>query len=80
MKYIGWASSTLLLICGLPELYYGIKTGHVGMSTAFLVMWFLGEILGLTYVLLMRNKPLIFNYLGNTIIVGLILAIKKGLI
>lgn len=80
MKKLGWLSSTFLLLCGIPELYLGIKTDEVGASWGLLAMWFLGEVFGLIYVFPTRKGPLILNYLGNTLIVGAIIAIKGQLI
>lgn len=76
MKYIGYTSAILLLLCGLPELYYGFTENKVNVSYAFLTLWFLGEVLGLIYVIPKKHAPLILNYLGCSLIVGALIAIK----
>ena len=78
MNNIGWISSLLLVLCGVPELYRGISTGHIGASWGLVTLWLLGEILGVIYTFNKRDLPLFFNYSLNTIIVGAIFIIKFG--
>ena len=78
IQIIGYLSALLLVACGLPELYLGIKEGSVGASHGLLYMWFAGEVLGLFYVISVRKLPLIFNYGFNTLIVGALIALKLG--
>lgn len=80
MKLVGWLSATFLILCGVPELYLGIKTGNVGASWGLLTLWFAGEVFGLVYTVYRKDYPLIANYLLNTCIVGCILGVKLGLL
>lgn len=80
LKTIGFLSAFCLIACGLPELYYGIKTGNVGAGWGLLILWFAGEVFGLIYVIPLKKYPLIFNYAFNTAIVGAILCVKYGFI
>lgn len=76
MRNIGYLSSVFLILCGLPELYLGLTTGNVGASYGLLILWFIGEVLGLIYTINRKDLPLILNYSFNTLIVGAILCLK----
>ena len=65
---IGWTGSILFAICGIPQAYQCWKQKHAnGLSWAFLLTWFSGEILTLLYICLKPTLdiPLIFNYTFN---------------
>lgn len=79
-KTIGYISTICLVLCGLPELYDGIKTGQVGASWGLLGLWFAGEVFGLLYTIPLKKIPLILNYALNTFIVGAVLCVKYGLL
>jgi hypothetical protein len=80
MKFFGWMSTVALVLCGLPEIYSGLKTGTVGSTQGFLYLWLVGEIAGFIYSISLKKLPLILNYGINTIIVMTIIAIKEGII
>ena len=80
MRYIGYLSGVMLILCAIPEIYVGLKTGVVGASRGLLYLWMAGEILGLIYTISLKNKPLVMNYGMNTLLVGIVIAIKEGLI
>jgi len=70
IELIGWIGSFLLAFCGVPQAYKSYKDGHSeGISWGFILMWFTGEILVLTYVMLTTmDIILMFNYFINLII------------
>ena len=76
MNIVGILSSICLVLCGLPELYRGVKEGNIGASLGLLILWFLGEILGLIYTTYIGDMALIINYGFNTFIVGILLWMK----
>ena len=77
MVEIGWISSILLALCGLPQAYLSFKQGHSdGVSNMFLAMWGIGEILGLFYVTSLLSYPLIFNYILNIMLISVIVKFK----
>jgi len=78
MKTIGYISTLLLVACGLPELYVGVKTGIIGSSFGLLYMWGGGCFLGIIYSASLKSVPYVLNNLINTIIVGLLIAMKMG--
>lgn len=75
IEFFGWLGSSFLVICSLPQLFKTFRTKNVqGLSFLFLLFWFLGEIFSLMYILFdVSKRPLIFNYLTNTLICFLIL-------
>lgn len=77
LEILGWLGSTALAICGLPQAYQSWKEKKtVGISSSFLYLWLLGEILTLIYVIPKWHWPLLFNYVGNLIFISIILYYK----
>lgn len=77
MEIIGWLSAILLALCGVPLAYRTVRDRHAdGVDLWFLILWTLGEVLGLGYVLALGSWPLVFNYLVNTIACLIILRYK----
>ncbi len=74
INFIGIIGSTLLALCGLPQAIQSIRTkSSAGISTLFLLMWGLGEIFVLWYILETSvDWILITNYVFNIILVGII--------
>lgn len=73
LDFIGWFGSILLAICGVPLALQSIKDGHShGINWYFLLIWLLGEILVLIYVLPKFDWPLIFNYAGNIVLISIV--------
>lgn len=63
---LGWVGSVLLAFCGLPQAVHSWRTGRSdGVTWGLLVMWGLGEVLTLAYVLPKMEMPLVFNYTAN---------------
>ena len=75
IEIIGWSASLLFAFCGLPAVRQCYKDGHTNMSKAFIIMWFLGEILSQIYVLMKHgwDMPLLWNYWINTFFILIIL-------
>jgi len=77
MELLGWIGSLAFAICGLPQAILSYKQGHsAGISWGFISLWAIGEVLTLIYVFDKGHPPLIFNYVGNLIFVGIILRYK----
>lgn len=78
METIGWIGSWSLAVCGLPQAIKCIKDGNAsGMSWEFILLWFIGEIFTLVYILQQNGlKPLIANYSLNVVFTLIILYIK----
>lgn len=61
MDIIGWLSAACLILCGVPLATRAWKDKHVrGISTLFIFLWTVGELLGIIYV--WGNLPLMANY------------------
>lgn len=80
MKFFGWTSTIFLILCSLPEIYSGLKSGHVGATYGLLYLWLAGEVTGLIYTTSQKDIPLIVNYSINSILVTAIILIKEGII
>lgn len=77
MEIIGWIGSVLFAACGLPQAVACWQAGHArGLAWGFLLMWFVGEILTLVYVLPKLDWPLIFNYVVNLVFLVIMLRYK----
>lgn len=76
---IGWIGALLFCICGLPQAFQSYQEGHSrGLSSAFLLMWFFGELFSLVYVWVQPTTlwPVILNYLFNLLILAVIIKYK----
>jgi uncharacterized protein with PQ loop repeat len=63
---LGWVGSICFSICAVPQAYSSIKQGHSnGISWLFLILWFIGEVCTIIYVLPKLDYPLLLNYTGN---------------
>lgn len=77
METIGWIGSILLAFCGLPQAWESWKTkSSAGLTWGFLLMWGLGEIFTIIYIIPKWHWPLIFNYTANIIFISIILYYK----
>jgi uncharacterized protein with PQ loop repeat len=77
METIGWIGSILLAFCGLPQAIESFKTKNSdGLTWSFLIMWGVGEIFTVIYIIPKWHWPLIFNYTANIIFISIILYYK----
>ena len=77
METIGWIGSILLAFCGLPQAIESYKTKNSnGLTWSFLIMWGVGEIFTIIYIIPKWHWPLIFNYISNIIFISVIVYYK----
>lgn len=79
VDFIGWAASLLFSLCGLPQAIQSYKDGHAaGVSSLFLLMWGLGEILMIVYVFAKHglDLPLLVNYVLNLLFIAVVTKYK----
>jgi len=77
MESVGWLSSILLGLCGLPMAVEAIYEGTAStVNSLFLWMWFCGEIAGLAYTIYLLNPALILNYAFNSFLIILVIRYK----
>lgn len=77
METIGWIGSILLAFCGLPQAVESYKTKNSdGLTWGFLIMWGLGELFTIVYIIPKWHWPLIFNYTANIIFISIIVYYK----
>lgn len=77
LDVIGYIGSFAFAICGIPLALEVLKAKHArNINTWFLVLWVIGEIFTLTYVLLSSNWPLVPNYIFNLITLLIVLKYK----
>lgn len=77
IETMGWIGSVLFAVCGLPQAVECIKKGNAhGMTWSFLILWFLGEVFTLPYIINSGQLPLLFNYSLNFCFVVIILYYK----
>lgn len=77
METIGWIGSLLLAFCGLPQAWESYKTKNSdGLTWSFLLMWGVGEIFTIIYIIPKWHWPLIFNYTANIIFISIIVYYK----
>jgi uncharacterized protein with PQ loop repeat len=76
MEKIGFIGSILLGVCGIPEVVRTVKDNKCHLGWNFLLLWFGGELFMLMYVIPMKDLPLLFNYIFNFALVGIMLFYK----
>jgi len=78
VELLGWVGATLLAVCATPQACMSLRQRHSdGISMLSLILWGLGDILMLIYVILhSASAPLIFNYVANIFLMGIILFFK----
>lgn len=79
MLVIGWLSAFLFIVCGIPQALQSYKSGNAdGISSAFLLMWYAGEILGAIYATSLKPipVPILTNYIFNIVILTIIMKYK----
>lgn len=67
IQYIGWVASVCFAVSGLPAAVDAIINKECTMPLGTLMLWTVGEICALIYVIPKRDKPLIVNYLANLV-------------
>lgn len=70
LEVTGWIGSLAFSFCGVPQAYQSYKQkSSEGINKYFLLLWFIGEILTIAYVLgrygYEAPTPLMFNYVVN---------------
>jgi uncharacterized protein with PQ loop repeat len=77
MEIIGWIGATAFTFCAVPQAYKSFKDGHSdGLSLYYLLLWLIGEIFTIIYVVPQGKLPLTMNYIGNLIVLIVILKYK----
>lgn len=77
MELIGWIGAMAFTFCAVPQAYKSIKDGHSnGLSIYYLLLWLTGEIFTIIYVIPQGKLPLTVNYIGNLIVLLVILKYK----
>lgn len=75
---LGWLGSVCLALCAAPQAYkcYKEKSSD-GTSLGLLILWTIGEIATLIYILPKADIPLIMNYTANLFFLAVIWRYKK---
>lgn len=78
IELIGWVGGVLFAFCGMPQAIHSWKMKNSdGMTYTFILMWGLGEVLTLIYVMQKSDvEPLLFNYIANLCFLAVILWFK----
>lgn len=76
MKMISVIGSLLLAFCSVPELIRTLKNKKCGIGWGMIIMWYLGELCVLSYVLYRQEYILSFNYALNIAIVSIMVYFK----
>jgi uncharacterized protein with PQ loop repeat len=77
IEVFGWAGGWLLALCGLPLALESYKNKHSeGISLVFLLVWLLGEIFMIIYVLPQGDGPILLNLFFNVLFISIVLYYK----
>lgn len=75
---IGWIGAACFAMCAVPQAITTLRLGHAaGISGMFLVLWTMGEIAMIAYVLMgTMDIILLSNYLFNLLCLTVIIRYK----
>jgi uncharacterized protein with PQ loop repeat len=77
MQILGIIGNACLALCAVPQAIKCFKTQKAeGLSFWFLVLWYVGEICTLFYVIDLMNFLLFMNYFVNVVCLSIIIAVK----
>lgn len=72
ISFIGWLGAIAFALCAVPQAHKCYKQKHAhGVSYLLLLLWIIGEVLTLIYVLanesidIEQKAPLLLNYFAN---------------
>ena len=65
IKAIGWIASFCFCFSGLPAAIESYQTKTCTVPTGTLILWTVGEICAIIYIVPKRDLPLIVNYSIN---------------
>jgi len=71
---IGYMGAIMLALCGAPQAWDCLVTGQASIATGTVVLWGLGEILTIVYLIWAKlmTKPLAVNYGCNVLFLAII--------
>jgi len=75
IKLIGLAGSIFLCMCGVPQAWRSFKDKNSdGLALGFVILWLLGEVFMLTYVIIVHGKDisLLINYIFSAFTISII--------
>jgi uncharacterized protein with PQ loop repeat len=73
LEIFGWAGSSLLLICSIPQAIQSVRQGHSrGLSPHMLWMWMTGMALMIPYLAELKATPAIITHVFNIFVAGTI--------
>lgn len=76
-EIFGWLGAFFFAICALPQALKSFYEKHShGLSWGFLILWIGGEISTAIYVWPTGDIPLLINYLGNLLLIAVIVWYK----
>lgn len=78
MEVIGYIGNISLALCGVPLAYRAFKDKAIDISFWFLVLWTVGEIFTLLYVLTLKDFPLALNYSVNLLCLSIVWRYRNG--
>jgi len=76
MEVVGYIGGILLALCGIPEATMSVIKGRSGVTLGLALMWWLGEIATLAYVVEIASPPLLINYITNIVCTTIIVRYK----
>ena len=76
-ELIGWLSTICFSLCAMPQVIRCFKNKHGrDIPWDLTIIWTLGEIFAIIYVLPIRDYPLLCNYFLNLLLLSIIIYYK----
>lgn len=68
---VGWIASFCFMFSGAPAAYEAYMTKICTVPFGTLLLWTIGEICALFYILPKKDLPLLVNYVVNLLFIGI---------
>lgn len=76
-EILGWIGSIAFALSAIPQMFKSYKDKNSdGLAWGLLILWIVGELFSLLYVLPLNQYPMITNYIVNLIFLFVILYYK----
>lgn len=76
-EMIGWIGSIAFAVSAIPQMIKSYEDKNSdGLAWGLLILWIIGELFSLLYVIPLKQYPMITNYVVNSIFLFVILYYK----
>lgn len=72
LQITGWISQVAFCICTAPLAYQAYKDKQIYISLWFMILWTVGEVMGIVYAVQLNELPMLLNYCVNSLFLAIV--------